>query len=230
MQKILVIDVDDCLRDAIGALLEQASYMPLYAADAKEGYEKALALKPNLLVVDLGLSKISGFDICRQLRKANLATPIIVISAINDELEKVVLLEMGADDYIVKPFGSRELLARIKAVLRRYPGDSARVRRFADVEIDLDRRIVMCRGAEVNLTPYEYNLLVFFLDNADRVLARDVILKFVWGGKFKPKTRTVDAHVAKLRKKLEARPRTPSRFVTVRGVGYCFLLEKALES
>src|SRR5271154_940965 len=155
MQKILVIDDDECLRDMIGVMLERESYMPLYAADGKGGYEKALALKPNLLLVDLRLPEMSGFDVCRQLRKANVQTPIIVLSAIDDEIDKVLLLEVGADDYMVKPFGSRELLARIRALLRRSEGDSQKVLRFSDTEIDLDRRSVTCRGAEVKLTPAE---------------------------------------------------------------------------
>ena len=224
MQKILIIDNDECLRDAIGVMLERESYMPLYAVDGKEGYEKALELNPNLLVVGLALPGMSGFDVCWQLRKSNVQTPIIVVSAICDECEKVLLLEIGADDYIVKPFGSRELLARIRAVLRRSSGDAPKVSCFRDIEIDLDRRIVMCWGAEIKLTPMEYKLLIFLWQNADRVLTRDVILKSVWGNIPSPGTRTVDAHIVKLRKKLGARPGTRRRLVTVPGLGYRFLL------
>ncbi len=223
MQKILVIDDDDCIRDTIGVMLERESYIPLYAADGKSGYEKALALKPNLLLVDLRLPAMSGLDVCRQLRKANVQTPIIVLSAICDEIDKVLLLEIGADDYMVKPFGSRELLARIRAVLRRSEGDTQKVLRFSDTEIDLDRRSVVRRGAEVKLTPAEYNLLAFFLQKADRVLTREVILNSVWGYESFPNTRTVDAHVMRLRYKLESKPGAPCHFLTVHGVGYRFL-------
>jgi DNA-binding response OmpR family regulator len=223
MQKILVIDDDECIRDTIGVMLERESYMPLYAADGKSGYEKALALRPNLLLVDLRLPAMSGLDVCRQLRKANVQTPIIVLSAIGDEIDKVLLLEIGADDYMVKPFGSRELLARIRAVLRRSEGDTQKVLRFSDTEIDLDRRSVMRRGAEVKLTPAEYNLLAFFLQNAERVLTREVILNSVWGYESYPNTRTVDAHVMRLRHKLEQEPGAPCHFLTVHGVGYRFL-------
>ena len=130
MQKILVIDDDECIRDTIGVMLERESYIPLYAGDGKSGYEKALALRPNLLLVDLCLPAMSGLDVCRQLRKANVQTPIIVLSAIADEIDKVLLLEIGADDYMVKPFGSRELLARIRAVFRRSEGDTPKDSEF----------------------------------------------------------------------------------------------------
>jgi DNA-binding response OmpR family regulator len=223
MQKILVIDDDECIRDTIGVMLQRESYLPLYAADGKSGYEKALALKPNLLLVDLRLPAMSGLDVCRQLRKANIQTPIIVLSAMGDEIDKVLLLEIGADDYMVKPFGSRELLARIRAVLRRSEGDVQKVLSFSDTEIDLDRRSVMRRGAEVKLTPAEYNLLAFFLQNTDRVLTREVILNSVWGYESYPNTRTVDAHVMRLRHKLEQDPSAPCHFLTVHGVGYRFL-------
>ncbi|MGA7409923.1 MAG: response regulator transcription factor [Bryobacteraceae bacterium] len=223
MQKILVIDDDECLRDTIGVMLERESYTPLFAADGKGGYEKALALKPNLLLVDLRLPGMSGVDVCRQLRAANVQTPIIVLSAIGDEIDKVLLLEIGADDYMVKPFGSRELLARIRAVLRRSSGDAQKLLRFENTEVDIDRRTVTHRGAEVKLTPAEYNLLTFFLQNADRVLTRDVILNSVWGYESYPNTRTVDAHVMRLRQKLESDPGAPSHFLTVHGVGYRFL-------
>ena len=223
MQKILVIDDDECLRDTIGVMLERESYTPLFASDGKGGYEKALALKPNLLLVDLRLPGMSGVDVCRQLRAANVQTPIIVLSAIGDEIDKVLLLEIGADDYMVKPFGSRELLARIRAVLRRSSTDAQKLLRFGNTEVDIDRRTVTHRGAEVKLTPAEYNLLTFFLQNADRVLTRDVILNSVWGYESYPNTRTVDAHVMRLRQKLESDPGTPSHFLTVHGVGYRFL-------
>jgi DNA-binding response OmpR family regulator len=223
MQKILVIDDDECIRDTIGVMLERESYIPLFAADGKSGYETALTLKPNLLLVDLCMPAMSGLDVCRQLRKANLQTPIIILSAIGDEIDKVLLLEIGADDYMVKPFGSRELLARIRAVLRRSEGEGQKVLSFSDTEIDLDRRSVMRRGAEVKLRPAEYNLLAFFLQNADRVLTREVILTSVWGYESYPNTRTVDAHVMRLRHKLELDPSAPCHFLTIHGVGYRFL-------
>jgi DNA-binding response OmpR family regulator len=224
MQKILVIDDDESLRDTIGVMLERENFTPIMAADGNSGFEKAFSLKPHLLLVDLRLPGMSGIELCKQLRAARIQTPIIVLSAIGDEVDKVLLLEIGADDYMVKPFGTRELLARIRAILRRASSDVQKVIRFGDVEIDFDRRAVTHGKREVKMTPAEYNLLVFFLQNPDRALSRDVILNSVWGYESYPNTRTVDAHVVRLRQKLERDPGCPEHFLTVHGVGYRFLL------
>src|SRR5579884_4407247 len=181
MQTILVIDDDESLRDTIGVLLEKENFIPLFASDGRSGFEKAVTLKPQLVVVDLRLPEMSGAEVCKQLRADRIRTPIIVLSAVGDEIDKVLLLEMGADDYVVKPFGTRELLARIRAVLRRAPGEQERVLSFADTEVDLARRVVTRRGHEIKFTPAEYNLLTFFLQNPDRPLSRDLILNSVWG-------------------------------------------------
>jgi DNA-binding response OmpR family regulator len=166
---------------------------------------------------------MSGVEICKQVRASKVQTPIIVLSAVGDEVDKVLLLEIGADDYVVKPFGTRELLARIRAVLRRVSPDARKVFHFAENEIDLERRVVTRRGEELKLTPAEYNLLAYFLHNPDRPLTRDMILNSVWGYEFFPNTRTVDAHVVKLRQKLEPDPNAPRHFLTVHGVGYRFI-------
>jgi DNA-binding response OmpR family regulator len=223
MQSVLVIDDDESLRDTIGVLLEQEGFNPVLAPDGREGFEKALLLKPDLVLVDLRLPGMSGVDICKQLRAARVPTPIIVLSAAGDEVDKVLLLEIGADDYVVKPFGSRELLARIRALLRRSSPDARKVLHIGDTEIDLDRRLVSRRGEELKFTPAEYNLLTYFLQNPDRPLTRDMILNSVWGYQSFPNTRTVDAHVVKLRQKLEPDPNVPRHFLTVHGVGYRFV-------
>lgn len=223
MQKILVIDDDESLRETIGVMLERENFVSILVGDGKTGFEKALSLKPHLLLVDLRLPGMSGVELCKQLRADRIQTPIIILSAIGDEVDKVLLLEIGADDYIVKPFGTRELLARIRALLRRSAPDVQRVIRFEDVEVDFDRRIATRKGAEVKLTPAEYNLLTFFLHNPDKTLTRDVILNSVWGYESYPNTRTVDAHVVRLRQKLEPDPGLPKHFLTVHGVGYRFL-------
>ena len=160
MQTILVIDDDESLRDTIGVMLEQEGFHAELAADGRAGYDRALVLKPDLLLVDLRLPGMSGVEICRQLRAARVKTPIIVLSAVGDEVDKVLLLEIGADDYVVKPFGTRELLARIRAVLRRTSPDARQVIHFADTEIDFERRIVTRQGEELKFTPAEYNLLM----------------------------------------------------------------------
>ncbi len=223
MQTILVIDDDDSLRDTIGLMLEQEGYRVHLAADGREGYERCLTLRPDLILVDLRLPGMSGVEICRQLRSDKVQTPIIVLSAVGDEIDKVLLLEIGADDYVTKPFGRRELLARIRAVLRRTTTEAHRVLHFGDAEVDIERRVASRKGEEVKLTPAEYNLLVFFLQNTDRPLTRDVILNSVWGYNSFPNTRTVDAHIVKLRQKFEADPAVPRHFLTVHGVGYRFL-------
>jgi DNA-binding response OmpR family regulator len=222
MQTILVIDDDESLRDTIGVLLERENFSPVFASDGKSGFEKALTLKPHLLLVDLRLPGMSGVEVCKQLRADKVQTPIIVLSAIGEEIDKVLLLEIGADDYIVKPFGTRELLARIRALLRRVTSET-KVLRFSDVEVDIDRRTTLRRGRELKLTPAEYNLLLYFLHNPDRALTRDVILNSVWGYESYPNSRTVDAHVVRLRQKLEPDPNVPRHFLTVHGVGYRFL-------
>src|SRR5437867_9388429 len=155
MQTILVIDDDESLRDTIGVMLEQEGFRAELAADGRSGYDRALVLKPDLLLVDLRLPGMSGVEICRQLRAARVKTPIIVLSAVGDEVDKVLLLEIGADDYVVKPFGVRELLARIRAVLRRTTADGPKTVAFGENEINLERRVVQRRGQDLKFTPAE---------------------------------------------------------------------------
>jgi DNA-binding response OmpR family regulator len=221
-QRILVIDDDAGLRDTVALMLEQEGFEAISAADGEAGIEQALAEKPDLAIVDLRLPGLSGIEVCRRLRQQAPRTAIVVLSALGDEVDKVLLLETGADDYVVKPFGRRELLARIRAVLRRSAPEPAAVLAFGEVEIDVERRSVQRAGAEVKLTPAEYNLLVFFAQNPDRPLTRDLILHSVWGYEGMTNTRTVDAHVVKLRQKLEPDAEQPRHFVTVHGVGYRF--------
>lgn len=223
MQTILVIDDDENLRDTIAVMLEREGFRAVQAGDGRSGFDCALMQKPDLLLVDLRLPGMSGVDICKQLRASRIRTPIIVLSAVGDEVDKVLLLEIGADDYVVKPFGTRELLARIRAILRRTAPDARETIHFGDVEVDLERRVVTRKGEELRFTPAEYNLLTYFLQNPDRPLTRDMILNSVWGYESFPNTRTVDAHVVKLRQKLEPDPNTPRHFLTMHGVGYRFL-------
>src|SRR5262249_24586871 len=140
MQTILVIDDDESLSDTIGVMLEQEGFRAVLIPDGRAGFEKAMLLKPDLALVDLRLPGMSRVEICKQLRAANLRTPIIVLSALGDEVDKVLLLEIGADDYVVEPFGTRELLARIRAVLRRASPDARKVIHFSEVEVDIERR------------------------------------------------------------------------------------------
>src|SRR5882672_10818525 len=165
MSTILVIDDDESLRDTIGIMLEQEGFTPVLVADGNTGFERALSLKPDLMIVDLRLPGMSGIEICKQVRAANIKTPIIVLSAVGEEVDKVLLLEIGADDYFVKPFGARELLARIRAVLRRTSPDTRKVAQFGDITVDFERRVVARHGESLKMTPAEYNLLTYFLSN-----------------------------------------------------------------
>src|SRR6204780_5921630 len=152
MQTILVIDDDESLRDTIGVMIEQEGFRAVLVGDGRAGFDKALTIKPDLVLVDLRLPGMSGTDICKQLRAAHVKTPIIVLSAVGDELDKVLLLEIGADDYVVKPFGTRELMARIRALLRRSSSEDTKVLAFGDVEVDLTRRVVTRNGEDLKLT------------------------------------------------------------------------------
>jgi len=220
---IQVIDDDESLRDTIAVLLEREGFRTIGHADGRSGFEAALSSRPDLILVDLRLPLLSGVEVCKRLRAARVVTPIIVLSAIGDEIDKVLMLEIGADDYIVKPFGTRELIARIRAVLRRSTSAVNQTFSFHDVKLDLDRRVVTKNEVEVKLTPAEYNLLTYFVQNPDRPLTREMILNSVWGYESFPNTRTVDAHVVRLRQKLEPHPDCPRYFLTMHGVGYRFL-------
>jgi DNA-binding response OmpR family regulator len=223
MQTVLVIDDDINLRDTVGVMLEREGFRPVLAADGKTGFALALALQPELILVDLKMPGLSGDEVCKQLRDRGMKTPLIVLSAAGEEMDKVELLDIGADDYMVKPFRVRELLARIRAVLRRATPEETVVVEFGEVAVDFTRRAVSKRGQEMSLTRGEYNLLTYFLQNPDRALTRELILNSVWGYTSVPHTRTVDAHVVRLRQKLESDAGHPRHFLTVHGVGYRFL-------
>jgi DNA-binding response OmpR family regulator len=223
MQTILVIDDDEAIRQVIGVMLENEGFRAVLAADGKTGLQEAFSSRPSLIVVDLRMPGLSGVDVCKGIRAAGMRTPLIVLSAVGDEIDKVLLLEMGADDYVVKPFGTRELLARIRALLRRSSPETNQVITFSDVEVDLERHVVRRKGDEIKVTRAEFKLLAFFLQNPDRPLTRDVLLNSVWGYEAFPNTRTVDAHVVRLRQKLEPDAETPRHFVTMHGVGYRFI-------
>jgi DNA-binding response OmpR family regulator len=223
MQTILVIDDDEAIRQVIAVMLENEGFRSILAADGKTGLQEAFASRPSLIVVDLRMPGLSGVDVCKAIRSAGMRTPLIVLSAVGDEIDKVLLLEIGADDYVVKPFGTRELLARIRAVLRRTNPETNPIISFSDVEVDLERHSVRRKGEEIKFTRAEFKLLAFFLQNPDRPLTRDVLLNSVWGYEAFPNTRTVDAHVVRLRQKLEPDSETPRHFLTMHGIGYRFI-------
>jgi DNA-binding response OmpR family regulator len=219
---VMIIEDDAEIRGIVRTLLANEGFHVEEAEDGRSAVERVFLTKPDLILVDLKLPGLDGAEVCKRIRAGRMETPIIVISAAREEFDKVLLLELGADDYLVKPFGARELLARIKAVMRRVKPDHA-IRTFGTIDVDTQRRMVTNRGEEVQLTPSEYNLLTYFLSNPNRVLTREIILEHVWGFEAAPTARTVDSHVVKLRQKLEPDPSVPRYFLTVHGAGYRFV-------
>jgi DNA-binding response OmpR family regulator len=205
-------------------MLRRENFKTLLAGKANDGLEQICARRPRLVVISLPLTHTSGAELCRRIDTLGVRTPIVFLSAGVDPLEEILLLESGADDYVAKPFRECELMARVRAVLRRSEPRIEKRIRFGDVEIDVERRYIRRAGQTVKMTPNEYNLLLFFIRNVDQVLTRDVILNEVWGYDYYPNTRTVDAHIVRLRSKLEPDPRLPRYLLTIHGVGYRFLM------
>jgi two-component system response regulator RegX3 len=221
---ILVVDDEQSYRDALAVALEREGFIVETAADGAEAIARFDAAKPALVLLDVMLPQMSGVDVCREIRTRS-QVPIIMVTARNSEIDAVVGLEVGADDYITKPFRLRELVARVRAALRRGPtaeGDapSVDVVEVGDVRLDAGRHEVFVRGDLVALPLKEFALLETLLLNAGRVLTRDVLIDRVWGPNYYGDTKTLDVHVTRLRAKIEADPAHPVRLVTVRGVGY----------
>lgn len=229
--KILIAEDEPTLLETLEYNFTRQGYRVVTATDGVMAVEQARREKPDVVVLDIMLPKMDGFEVCRILRK-EMNVPILMLTARDDEIDKVVGLEVGADDYMTKPFSMRELLARVKALLRRVrlireelatvaSPDSERMV-FGDLTLDLSRGEVRLGDHPISLKPKEYDLLVFLARNRGMVLSRDQILERVWGWDFAGGTRTVDVHVRWLREKIEPDPASPTRIVTVRGIGYRF--------
>ena len=227
MGKILVIEDDRATRKALKQLFEPEGYAVMDAPDGAAGLEAFRALKPDFVILDLKIPQLRGQDVCKEIRKDSPDVPMIILTGSADEVNRVLLLELGADDYVTKPFSPKELLARVRAVLRRskraQPEDQFN---FGDVSIDFLKMHINRAGRPVSLTPQEFKLLKYFSHNPERVISRDELLNEVWGYNSYPSTRTVDAHILTLRQKLENDPSKPVHFVTVHSAGYKFLPEK----
>jgi len=239
-RKILVVDDEPVLVETIAYNLQQAGYQVTTAVDGASALEAARRETPDLVILDILLPEMDGLEVCRQLRREHTTstTPIMMLTAKGDEIDKVVGLEVGADDYVTKPFGRRELLARVRALLRRadYPSHEGQPAQEASTEvprpgrelvagplrIDLAGRRVFCREQDIELQPKQFDLLTYLVRNRGTVLTRDQLLQNVWGYDYVGDTRTVDVHVRWLREKLEEDPANPRLIQTVRGVGYCF--------
>ena len=204
--------------------LEQAGFQVLTAEDGNQGLKLALEEKPDFIILDIMLPGIDGMEICKKLRQEKVKTPILMLTARDDELDKVLGLELGADDYMTKPFSPRELVARIKAIMRRTNFENETeeddVIVIGDLLINESRHVVQFKGNPLELTPKEFELLLFFAKHRGKVLSRDQLLNGVWDFEYDGDTRIVDVHVSHLREKIEDNPKKPKYIQTIRGFGY----------
>jgi len=224
----LIVEDDRAVARGLEYGLADEGFEVLWAETGRQALELARKRDPHLILLDIRLPDISGFDVCRQLRAEGKRQPILVLTALDEELDKVLGLELGADDYVVKPYSLRELISRVRALLRRAYGELAAVSvgdrlRFGEVEVDMERLLVTRRGKLVDLTPTEFRLLRYLVSNPGRPCSRVELIEAVWGyASDIGSDRTVDVHIRHLRKKLEDDPANPRWIVTVRGVGYKF--------
>lgn len=229
---VLVVEDDLVLRETLEYRLANDGYEVLVATDGFGAIQIARAARPDVILLDIMLPGIDGFEVCRLLRQ-EMTTPILMLTARTEEVDRVVGLEIGADDYITKPFSMRELLARIKAQIRRVrilrdevsselPLPASGPLRFGNLEIDLNRCEVTLDGEQIQLKPKEFELLASLAQRKGQVLSREQLMKAVWGWEYTGQSRTVDVHIRWLREKIEADPGNPQRIVTVRGMGYRF--------
>jgi DNA-binding response OmpR family regulator len=223
--KILVVEDEPNMVAGLRDNFEFEGYQVITARDGIEGLERALAESPDLVVLDVMMPRMSGLEVCRQLRAKRASIPIIMLTARGQEVDKVVGLELGADDYVTKPFSIRELLARVRAILRRTAAlpKNQDQHSFGDVEVDLHRRRVLRSGKLLDISSKEFELLKYFICHSGETLTRDRLLEDVWGYDSYPSTRTVDTHLVRLRQKLEPDPEQPQYFLTVHGTGYQFV-------
>ncbi len=224
MNKILIVEDDDTILMGLKDDLEFEGYEVTAADNGRDGYRLANKEEFNLIILDILLPELTGFEICKKLREEQVKTPILMLTAAKtEEMDKVTGLEMGADDYVTKPVGSREMVARVKAILRRAGGEKKieDIFEFGDVSVDFKRHEVLKAGVKVHLTALEFKLLKFFIERKGEVVRRDDLLDEAWGDAI-ISPRTIDSHIVHLRKKIEPDPSHPKYFVSVRGVGHIF--------
>jgi DNA-binding response OmpR family regulator len=225
MDRILAIEDDPAVQRALWRTFEPAGFDVTIAPDGASAMDVFRATMPRVVILDLRLPGRSGEDICREIRQHTASVPILVLSAASDTVDKVLLLEMGADDYVTKPFSPRELLARVRAAIRRpnQSPDKSDLFSFDDIEVNFVKMKLTKAGKIVPLTPQEFKMLRFFFSNEERVVSRMELLSEVWGYNVYPTTRTVDTHILRLRQKLEKDPGEPVHFLTVYRSGYKFV-------
>lgn len=222
MARILVVEDEADIAMLLADDLRLEGHVVEVAVDGQAAAERGRESEWDLIVLDVMLPGKDGFDVCRELRKAGIRTPIILLTAKTHEAEKIMGLDLGADDYVTKPFNPRELRARIRAVLRRTEGDAREIVRFGNVEVAPSRGEVRVSGRLVEMTPMEFKLLLAFAKNAGRVLSRDRLIDLAWGRDTFVADRAVDAHIVNLRRKIEPDASEPQHIVSVRGMGYRF--------
>jgi DNA-binding response OmpR family regulator len=224
MEKILVVEDDRATRKALQQLFESEGYLVETAQDGAQGLASFRSARPNFVILDLRMPKVGGQEVCRLIRKESEEVPILILTGSAAEVDRVLLLELGADDYVTKPFSPKELLARVRAVLRRTRRSPAVEQLyFGDVDVDFSKMEVFRAGSPVALTAQEFKVLKYFAQSPERVISRDQLLSDVWGYNSYPSTRTVDSHILTLRQKLERNPANPVHFLTVHNAGYKFV-------
>jgi DNA-binding response OmpR family regulator len=223
-EPILVVEDDPRMQKVLQRMFRDEGYAVTVCGDGRAGLEMFQTLKPSAVVLDLVLPHLSGRELCKRMKEHSIDTPVIILSAITEVVDKVLLLELGADDYVTKPFSPRELMARVQAALRRRKRPlKLATYHFGDCVIDFAKMSAARNGKPLVLTAHEFKLLRFFVDNAERVLSREELLNDVWGYNSYPTTRTVDNQILKLRQKLESDPAAPKHLQTVYGAGYKFI-------
>jgi DNA-binding response OmpR family regulator len=224
MDRILIVEDDRAVQKALRRLFEAEGFAVDVKGDGKSALEAFRATAPAAIVLDLRLPTMSGRDVCREVKQQIPSLPIIILSATADVTDKVLLLELGADDYVTKPFSPRELLARVRAAIRRTTrSEIGEMYAFDGISVNFAKMEVVREGQIIEMTAREFNALKFLVQNAERVISRDELLSEVWGYQNYPSTRTVDNHILKIRQKLERDPANPVHFRTVHGVGYKFI-------
>ena len=222
METVLIIEDDPTMLIGLKDNFEFKGYKVVTAADGERGLKAALNAKPDLIILDIMLPKINGYEICRLIREEKLDMPIIMLTAKGEESDIVLGLNLGADDYVTKPFSIKELLARAAAFLRRAKREVQEVHEFGSLRLDLSARRLTCKGREIELSPKEFDLLAYFVKKAGRALTRDEILNAVWGYDCVVTSRSIDRFVTTLRNKIEPDPARPVFIHTIRQIGYRF--------
>jgi two-component system alkaline phosphatase synthesis response regulator PhoP len=225
MEKILVVEDEPDMLMGLQDNLQFEGYQVVTATDGQAALDVATSTRPDLIILDIMLPKLDGYEVCKQLRQRGIETPIIMLTAKSQEVDKVLGLELGADDYITKPFSIRELLARIKAVLRRprRPAEKLDTYTFGSVKVDFRKCIAIRKGKPVDLSHYEAEILRVLITHKGEPISRNQLLDQVWGYQLFPTTRTIDNHIVKLRQKVENDPHNPVHIITVHGMGYKFI-------